>query len=43
MSFTLIVDPPAEADLAVARAEYDAIDPDLGDRFARAVDDAFEG
>lgn len=41
VSFTLIVDPLAEADLALARAEYNAIDPDLGSRFANAVDDAF--
>lgn len=41
VSFTLVIDPLAEADLALARAEYDAIDPDLGSRFARAVDDAF--
>ena len=42
MSFTLVIDPLAEADLGLARAEYDAIDPDLGIRFAAAVDDAFE-
>ena len=40
MSFTLVIDPLAEADLAAARAEYDAIDPDLGTRFRAAVADA---
>jgi hypothetical protein len=42
VNFTLVIDPLAEADLALARAEYDAIDPDLGARFATAVEDAFE-
>ena len=42
MNFTLVIDPLAEADLALARAEYDAIDPDLGTRFAAAVEDALE-
>lgn len=42
MSFSLVIDPLAEADLGMARAEYDAIDPDLGTRFAAAVQDAFD-
>lgn len=41
MSFTLVIDPPAEAELALARAGYDDIDPDLGSRFRAAVADAF--
>jgi plasmid stabilization system protein ParE len=39
VSFTLVIDPLAEAELALARAEYDAIDPDLGGRFRAAVAD----
>jgi len=42
VNFALVIDPLAEADLALARAEYEAIDPELGSRFAAAVDDAFE-
>jgi toxin ParE1/3/4 len=42
VSFTLVIDPRAEADLASVKADYDAEDPTIGRRFAAAVDDALD-
>ena len=43
MTRSPIVNPPAEADLAEAKAWYDGRRPGLGDDFLLCIDEVFEG
>lgn len=42
MSFTLVIDPRAEADLISACADDDAEDREIGRRFAAAISEVFD-